>query len=207
MWNIPHIILNTGDDTLYLSVKGQDQSKEPYEITNENYVYNTIPRCIVNPKGINLIPSQLTTPYSNGIFTYESENEVVAFSAEFRRMPLTMSFEMTYLLDSYNDSIELIQQIISKLSFIQIYYITYMGQQITCSYRIPDSFESDYSITLDGNYSDDKLRKINLSIEVETNFPIFNNRSIIRTDHYIKQPDYNISSKKEQLYPQNHETL
>ena len=54
---IPHIILNTGDDLMYLEVKGHDQSKEPYEITNEDHVYNMIPRCIVNPKGINLLPT------------------------------------------------------------------------------------------------------------------------------------------------------
>lgn len=210
---IPHIILNSGDDILYLSVKGHDQSKEPYEVTNENHVYNIIPRCVVNPKGINLIPDQLTTPYSNGVFVYEGEDEITTFSAEFRRMPLTMSFEMTYLLDTYSDSIELIQQIISKLSFIQIYYITYMGQQIACSYKMPESFDSDYTVTVDGNYSDDKVKKISVNIEVETNFPIYNNRSVIQADNYIKsvnvistekaQPitSYNITYKTEQLHP------
>lgn len=204
---IPHIILNTGGDILYLSVKGHDQSKEPYEITNENYVYNTIPRCMVNPKGINLIPDQLTTPYSNGVFVYENGDDITTFSAEFRRMPLTMSFEMTYLLDTYSDSIELIQQIISKLSFIQIFHITYMGQQITCSYKMPEAMDTEYTVTIDGNYSDDKTKKISVSIEVETNFPIYNNRSVIQTDHYIKQTGFKINSKDEQLYPQENETL
>lgn len=202
---IPHIVLNTGDDLMYLELKNHDQSKEPYEITNEDYVYNIIPRCIVNPKGINLIPDQLTTPYSRGILQYEDENGINTYSAEFRRMPLNMSIELNYYVDAYADLLELIQQSISKLSFIQTYYITYMGQSILCSYKIPESFEGDFSITLDGAYSDNKSRKMSLSIEVETNFPVFNNRSIIQSDNIIKTTDFNIHSQAEDLKPRKYE--
>lgn len=202
---IPHIILNTGDDLMYLELKNHDQSKEPYEITNEDYVYNIIPRCIVNPKGINLIPDQLTTPYSRGILQYEDENGINTYSAEFRRMPLTMSIELNYYVDAYADLLELIQQSISKLSFIQTYYITYMGQSILCSYKIPESFEGDFSITLDGAYSDNKSRKMSLSIEIETNFPVFNNRSIIQSDNIIKTTDFDIHPQVENLKPRKYE--
>lgn len=202
---IPHIILNTGDDLMYLELKNHDQSKEPYEVTNEDYVYNMIPRCVVNPKGINLIPDQLTTPYSRGILQYEDENGINTYSAEFRRMPLTMSIELNYYVDAYVDLLELIQQSISKLSFIQTYYITYMGQSILCSYKIPESFEGDFSITLDGAYSDNKSRKMTLSVEIETNFPIFNNRSIIQSDNIIKATDFDIHSHTEDLKPRKYE--
>lgn len=204
---IPHIILNTGDDLMYLELKGYDQSKEPYEITNEDYVYNIIPRCIVNPKGINLIPDQLTTPYSRGILQYECEDSINTYSAEFRRMPLTMSIEMTYFVDTYTDLLELTQKLISKLSFIQTYYVTYMGQSILCSYRIPESFEGDFSITLDGAYSDNKSRKLALNIELESNFPVFNNRSIIQSDNIIKNTDFDIQHKEEILKPRKYEIM
>lgn len=203
---IPHIILNTGDDLMYLELKGHDQSKEPYEITNEDYVYNIIPRCIVNPKGINLIPDQLTTPYSRGILQYENEDSINTYNAEFRRMPLTMSIEMTYFVDAYTDLLELIQKLISKLSFIQTYYVTYMGQSILCSYRIPESLEGDFSITLDGSYSDNKSRKLSINIELETNFPIFNNRSIIQADNIIKKTDFDINKGGEILKQRKYET-
>jgi hypothetical protein len=202
---IPHLILNTGDDLMYLEVKGHDQSKEPYEITNEDYVYSMIPRCIVNPKGINLLPDQLTTPYSRGLLQYENESGINTYSAEFRRMPLTMSIEMTYYVDTYTDLLELIQQTISKLSFIQTYYVTYMGQSILCSYKIPENFEGDYSITLDGAYSENKSRKMSLNIEIETNFPVFNNRSIIQSDNIIKSTDFDIHNSNEELKPRKNE--
>ena len=202
---IPHLVLNTGDDLMYLEVKGYDYSKEPYEITNEDYVYNMIPRCIVNPKGINLLPDQLTTPYSRGLLQYENENGINTYSAEFRRMPLTMSMEMTYYVDSYTDLLELTQQTISKLSFIQTYYVTYMGQSILCSYKIPESMEGEFSINLDGTYSDSRTRKMSLNIEVETNFPVFNNRSIIQADSIIKSTDFDIHSSDEELKPRKNE--
>lgn len=203
--SIPHFILNTGDDTMYLQVKGQNQAIEPLEISNEEYVYNQIPRCIVNPKGINLIPDQLTSPYSNGVFQYEGDNEVTTFNAEFRRMPFTMAFELKYILDSFNDVLDLTQQIISKLAFIQTYNITYMGQTIVCSYKIQEDIESEYDINIDGNYNEDKHRKINMSITVESNFPIFNNRSVIQSDHFIKQNDFTIAKDKDILKERDYE--
>lgn len=184
---IPHIILNTGDDLMYLGVKGYDQSKEPLDISNEDYVYNVIPRCIINPKGINLLPDQLTSPYSWGQFQYESDDTINTFRAEFRRIPLTMSFELTYHFDSYTDLLEAIQHVITNLSFIRTFNITYLGQSIVCSYKIPESFEGDYSLDIDGAYSDSKTKKLSLSIEVETCFPNYNKRSVISTDHFVKE--------------------
>lgn len=193
---VPHIILNTGDDLMYLDVKGYDQSKEPLDISNEDYVYNVVPRCIVNPKGINLVPDQLTSPYAWGQFQYEDKENIHTFRAEVRRLPLTMSFELTYHLDSYTDLLEAIQHIISNLSFIRTFNITYLGQKITCSYKIPESLEGEYNVDIDGTYSDSKTKKISLSIEVETYFPIYNKRSVISADHFIKEPHYEINDDK-----------
>ena len=61
--SIPHYILNTGDDIMYLEVKGQDNSVEPINISNENFVYSQIPRCLVQPTGINVQMEQLTNPW------------------------------------------------------------------------------------------------------------------------------------------------
>ena len=40
---VPHYILNTGDDIMYLEVKGQDHSIEPLEVSNEDYIYTMVP--------------------------------------------------------------------------------------------------------------------------------------------------------------------
>lgn len=183
---VPHIILNTGDEIMYLEQKGYDHSKEPLEQSNEDYVYNIVPRCIVSPKGITLLPDQLTSPYANGRFQYEDGDNIVTFVSEFRRMPLNISVDLQYLTGSFTDSLELTQQIITKLSFIRTFNIVYMGQTIPCSYRIPESMDTEHNIEFDEADAGDRHHKLNLSIEVETIIPIFDNGTSIPSDLYIK---------------------
>lgn len=184
--SVPHFVLNTGDETMALEAKGQDHSIEPLEISNENYIYTTIPRCVVSPKGINLQPDQLTSPYSKGRFQIEYEDNIYTMVAEFRRMPLKMSYELSYLLNSYTDTMETIQQIIAKLSFVRMFYITYMGQRIGCSYTLPESYDEESLIDFDESTTEDRRHKINLSVEVETNIPIYDPRTVMVADNYIK---------------------
>ena len=80
-----------------------------------------------------------------------------------------------------------------------------MGQTIVCSYKIQEDIESEYDINIDGNYNEDKHRKINMSITVESNFPIFNNRSVIQSDHFIKQNDFTIAKDKDILKERDYE--
>lgn len=197
---VPHFILHTGDDTMYLMHKGQDVSKEPLEISNEDYIYNQIPRCIVNPGSIDLIPDQLTNPYANGSIEFEYEDpegnsHIYPLVAEFRRMPIKFNCSIKYYVDSYRDLMELTQQIVTKLAFIQTYYITYMGQTILCSYKIPEGFDGEHMTELDGTTSDNKTRTIELQLEVESNFPVYSERTIMYAGNYIN------------LYPQKGEDL
>lgn len=189
---VPHFIVNTGDDIMYLENKGQDHSKDPFEVTNEDYIYTKIPRCVVEPKGISLQPDQLTSPYSNGVSQYDDGENLLTFTSEFRRMPLKMNFGLQYLVDSYTDLLELIQQIVTKLAFVQTFPITYMGQTIICSYNIPESMDGETNLEFDETTTDDKRRKLNLDIEVETNLPIFDVRTIIPASKYIKKYEHDL---------------
>lgn len=191
---VPHFILNTGDDTMYLGVKGQNQAIEPSQVSNEDYVYSIKPRCIVEPKGVNLVPDQLTSPYSNGVFQLDYEDQITTFTAEFRRYPLTMSFDLNYYLDSYTDSLELIQQVITKLAFIRTFDFVYMGQHIKASYVIPEAMDVEYNVQIEGTTSDVKDRKINLSLTVETYLPVYDLRTVIQTDHFIRKGVYKIDA-------------
>ena len=182
---IPHFIIHTGDDTMYLSVKGQDASIEPLEISNEDYVYNSIPRCLVTVNGLNIEPDQLTCPYTRGIMQYESDNSVYTMSGEFRRVPIKLTVNCKYYVDSWGDLLELTQQIISKLAFVQTYRVSYLGQLITCSYTIPTSIDGEYTTELDGTTQDNKSRTTELSLEIETNFPVWENRTMVMADDYI----------------------
>lgn len=180
---VPHMILHTGDDRMYLEAKGYDASIEPIDVSNENYIYSITPRCIVSPSGVDLDTAQLTSPYSLGAIQYtvrDGENSgIYLLRGEFRRMPIKLSIDLKYYTDSFTDMLELIQCIISNLSFIRTFDIMYMGQKIKCSYKIPESFSEEHTMELDGAMTDNRSHSLNLSIELESNFPVFNNRTIM----------------------------
>lgn len=192
---VPHYILHTGDDRMFLDIKGYDNSIEPLKISNENNIYIITPRCLVTPGGIDLDSAQLTSPYSRGICQLETSDEVLALSGEFRRLPMKLSVDLKYYTDSYTDMMELIQYITTNLAFIRTYNIVYMGQNIMCSYKIPDSFGEEHTMELDGQYQDGREHTLSLSIEVETSMPVFANRTMIRSDKIIANTVSNIMPK------------
>ena len=194
---VPHYIIHTGDDRMYINERGYDASIEPLTISNEgNTIYSIIPKCIVNPNGIDLDTGQLTSPYSIGSIQYDiNEGEYIglyALKGEFRRIPIKITFDLKYYVDSYTDMLELIQYIISNLAFIQTYDIMYMGQKIKCSYKIPESFSEEHTMDIDGAFEDNKEKTLSLSIEVETNMPVYNNRTIVSATNIITNPIGNI---------------
>lgn len=189
---VPHSVLHTGDDRMWLEAKGYDASIEPLNISNENAIYNIVPRCQVNLNNLDLDTSQLTNPYSIGTLQYETDDNVYTLSGEFRRMPIKLSVELKYIVDSYTDMLELIQNTISNLSFIRTFDIVYLGQKIKCSYKIPESFGDEHTVEIDGSITDSRDHHLNLSLEVESNFPVFNNKTIASADRIIATTKNNI---------------
>lgn len=190
--SIPHFILNTGDDIMYLENKGQDNSKEPYQVSNEDYIYNSIPRCMVNLGGIEVLEDQITSPYSRGEFEISDDDILQTFSAEFRRMPLKFSVTLKYYLDSFTDVLSVTQYIITKLLFIRTFKFDYLGQIIEASYKVPTSFDNEKNITFDGGTIEQKLRTIELTLDVETNMPVYDERTAINCENRIN--DFNWKS-------------
>ena len=182
---VPHFILHTGDDIMYLNQKGYNYNIEPLEVSNEDYVYNIIPRCNITPSTIDIIPDQLTNPYSRGVFEYSTEDSIYTLTGEFRRMPVKLSCDLKYQVDSYKDMLELIQQIITKLAFIRTYDIVYMGQVIKCSYKIPENFSDEHLMDIDGTTQESRNKLLSLTLEIETNIPVYSNESVVSSSKYI----------------------
>ena len=185
---VVHYIENTGDDTMYLMVKGQNQAIEPMEVSNEDYVYTVVPRCCITPGGINIQTDQLTAPYPLGSFQMQSDDEVNSMVSEFRRIPVTMKASATYFLDTFTDALELVQELINKLAFVNVFKVTYMGQVISCSYNLQDSQDIECNFEFDGLTTDSKNRKVSLEYEIQSNLPIFFNRAAWPSDKMITVP-------------------
>ena len=112
---------------------------------------------------------------------------VYGLRAEFRRIPVTYGFSLKYYLDNFIDSLDVIQQILSNLSFINLFKVIYLGQQINCSYQIPDTYQTEYMMEFDGITTDSKFRTISLELEVSTNFPVLHVETVIPADMFIKK--------------------
>lgn len=186
--NIPHMIINTGDDKVYLAVKGQDYSIEPREVSNENYVYNMIPRCIVTPGTVNLLFDQLTSPYTKGLFDLTVDNNTSTFVAEFRRMPMKIGVNLKYHFNTFTDALAVAQQFITHLHIIQNYHIQYLGQSIMCTYKIADAYDIEKNLEFDGLSAEAKYRTFSVDLELETNMPIYYLNTAMPADSYIKEP-------------------
>jgi hypothetical protein len=195
---INHFVINTGDDIMWLENKGQDNSKEPYQVSNEEYVYNTIPRCIVNMGSIEVLEEQVTNPYTRGNFEIDYDDILRGFSAEFRRVPIKMSVDLKYYLDSFSDVLFVTQKIISEMLFIRTFKFEYLGQTIQASYKVPTAYSHDKNITFDGGTTEQKLRTIEISLDVETNIPVFDERTAIDLDNSIKSLNVNIGFEEEE---------
>lgn len=193
---VPHYILHTGTDLQWLQVKGQDLSIEPYEISNEDYVYSEIPRCIVQVGGVNLLFDQLTNPFIIGNLQLEYEDKILSLAAEVRRMPIKVEYTLTYEVSGYLDLMELIQQIICNLSIIRIFNIQYLGQQITCSYTLPSNYNSNFLMEVNEDMQESKTKTLQLQIEVESNLPIYDNKTIMSWDNTIQKFGGDVESYK-----------
>lgn len=189
---VPHIITHMGDDRMWLDARGYDNSVEPLRISNENSIYNITPRCNVNPGGISLDVGQLTNPYSIGQCQIQTNDGVYTLNGEFRRIPVKMSIELKYQTDSYTDLMELVQHIVSNLAFVRTYDVMYMGQKIKCSYKIPDTFDGEHQMDLDGSIADGREHNMTLSVELETNMPVFSNKTMVLADKIITKTKANV---------------
>ncbi len=198
---VPHFILSTGDDIMYRELMnykyvnsiGEEccvcdcscmNSSDLSEATGEDFIYNTIPRSIVDVGSMSVSTDQLTQPYVRANFEVEDEGNIREFSAEVMRLPVSLEMNLKYYVDNFSDSLSLIQNIFTDISFVKNYHISYLGQDIICSMKLPDSHTVDKSVEVDFN-SENRSRIVEVAITIETNLPIYNLRSAVETSSVI----------------------
>ena len=131
------------------------------------------------------------------MFQYESGDDIYSYTAEFRRLPMEVSVSLKYYFDSYTDSLEGIQRILTHCAFINLFDIQYLGQTIRSSYQISDQYESQYQIEFDGLSQDNKYRVVETDITIDTNMPIIYPKTAILGDRFVKTMIHNLNLPKE----------
>lgn len=207
---VPHYILSTGDAEMYVELMGNGYSDDVCDMPSDSFVYTQVPRCIVQPKGVNIETDQLSNPYTRMHFDLEHDNQVYGLTAEARRMPIKMEFELKYYMKTMTDCFELAQQVTTNWMFLKNFFILYMGQSIECSYKIPETLDTEYSVDFDFSSTELRDRTLSLSIELQTNLPVYDYRTVVENSAMIRNaagiikpehdnPTYAIVGDKEEI--------
>lgn len=186
---IKHFIFNTGSSIMYVESNGYEFSWN--EITGEDAIYMSRPRCIVELGDINIDTSELTQPNIRGVYERNNKSNIEGFNSEFRRMPIQISMTLKYVLSNFNESIVLLEELISKLSFQRYFKIVYLGQLIECSIEFPSSYNIEIN-KIDMTSIETNQKNINIQINVCSSYPAFNEMSEISNNSIIGKTSSNL---------------
>lgn len=193
---IKHFIFNTGSGYMYLEKDGYKYSMT--DVTDQDVLYMERPRCVVELDSIEINTEELTQPNIRGVYERTSKTKVQGFNAELRRMPLTITFGMHYVLSNFNESIVLTQELIHKIVFQKYFKIVYLGQVVNCSIEIPPQFKIELN-KVDMTSTDPNNRNIDFTINVCTVYPSIVDESESPNDKVISSFEYNMNTTNKDL--------
>lgn len=197
---VKHFIYNTGSSIMYVETNGYEMSWN--ETTGDDQIYMSRPRCIVNIGDINIEKSELTQPHIRGVYErevkYETGTNIQGFNAEIRRIPITIQLNLNYVLSSFNESIVLTEELISKFLFQQYFNVVYLGQNIMCSLEIPESFHIETN-KIDMTSTETNQKNISCSINLCCNYPRINEKTEIPNEKVIMDFKYNLNANTDRL--------
>lgn len=197
---IKHFIYNTGSSVMYVETNGYEMSWS--ETTGEDQIYMSKPRCVVSVGDIEIETSELTQPHIRGVYEREcvykdGNNSVIrkqteGFNAEIRRIPVTLHLDLNYVLSSFNESIVLTEELVSKFLFQQYYNVVYLGQTVMCSVELPQSFKIETN-KIDMTSAETNQKTISVSLNICCNYPRINEATEISNSaviqHYTLESD------------------
>ena len=186
---IRHFIFNTGSSIMYVETNGYEFSWN--ETTGEDAMYMSRPRCVVELGDISIDTSELTQPNIRGVYERSNNSNIEGFNAEFRRMPIQISMSLNYVLSNFNESIVLLEELISKLSFQRYFKIVYLGQLIECSVEFPTSNNININ-KIDMASAETNQKNITIQINVCSSYPAFNELSEIQNNSIIGKLSSNL---------------
>lgn len=187
---INHFIFNTGSGYLYIESNGYKFTWS--EATGEDQIYMQLPRCIVTMENITVPTEDLTQPFARGTYERKSGDVIKGFNAEIKRVPIEMSFNLTYYCGTFNETIILVQELIDALLFQRYFKIVYLGQIIECSIEFPADFAPELN-QIDFTSTEPNQRTLKIDIKVTTNYPSINERTEIPNENIISSTEHSVN--------------
>lgn len=184
MYNKPinHFIFTTGSSYMYIESNGYDFKWN--ETTGEDWMYMQLPRCVVELGSLRIPTEELTSPYSRGTYERMNGDVIQSFNAQIRRLPVELELTFRYYFSNFNECLIFLQEAMDKLLFQKFFRIAYLGETIRCSIEPPQDFNIQIS-PIDMTSSDPRQRTIELSMKINSNYPLIDENTEIPTDRII----------------------
>ena len=182
---IRHFIFNTGSSYMYVETNGYKYKIS--EVTNEDTIYMERPRCIVNIGDINIDTNELTQAFIRG--TYErldsGDGQIKGYNAEMRRMPVEVQLDLQYVLSTFNESVTLVEELISKMCFQKYFNVVYLGQVIKCSLEFPSNYNIQVN-KIDMSSAEANNRTINIQLTLCASYPDIDEKTEVPNSYIIQ---------------------
>lgn len=185
MYNKPikHFIFTTGSSYMYIESNGYDFKWN--ETTGEDWMYMELPRCVIEMNSLRVPTEELSSPYARGTYERQNGNAIQSFNAQIRRLPIELDLTFRYYFSNFNEYIVFLQEALDKLLFQKFFRIAYLGESIRCSIEMPQDFNVQIN-PIDMTSTDPRQRTIELSIKINSNYPLVDEKTEIPVDRVIK---------------------
>ena len=159
--------------------------------------YERMPRGIITLNTFSIRAGDQTNKFVRGTFTQEErdinhQKKMKAYSARLFSLPLTIRYSIKIESDNINKTFKIIEK------FLDFYYKNIVEYFQFRGIRIPAQFVFTESADIQKNnnfsYIDNQIVTTNMTVDVETYFPTFDDHSVFYKGNTIKQ--FNVRNRQ-----------
>lgn len=158
--------------------------------------YDIIPRGIITLSSFQVKSSDITNRFVRGQYAelergQNDQNVLTGYSAQLYSLPMSVKFDVKIICDNLNKAFKIAERMLDVNYANRVMYFQYNGVRIPAQFQFPtnETVEKIYKFTMNEN---NKIN-VNLSIDVETYFPSFEQSSKRRSTNVMER--INLSKK------------
>lgn len=183
----PILVMNTGDEVFLQNIKPDDANKT---------LYNSIPRMVCDIGGINVLSDQLSSMTNYGRFTIQDDITGIKSEkvANFRRIPLNITVNAQVYFSNIFQYLQFVEILLMMTYDNCVFTYYYQDKFLQGNFNYQDQYNTEPNMSLSFD-SDKRHRIMNLTFEVELQFPSFdyyNTRSMLDATKAIQTVIYRV---------------
>lgn len=138
--------------------------------------YEIIPRGIITMTSLDIDSGSLMNRHVRvEIPKKVDETTYKMYSYETMIIPLNLSFDVKVICNSNIEMLKITEVLISEMYKVNNFYVDFGGYHVRGSMNLPESFDREQLFEF--SFTDKKVYDIAFSVEVQTSFPVFDEKS------------------------------